>query len=97
MSQTSQEQEQATGASTDSHEHAVTVKVNNKPVVLPRRRVTGLAIKEAAIARGVQIELDFILTLEAHGHKLAETIDDDQTITVTEHSEFIANDGDDDS
>ncbi len=52
---------------------------------------------EAAIAQSVQIELDFILTLEAHGRKPAETIDDDQTITVTEHSEFIANDGDDDS
>jgi hypothetical protein len=81
------------------HEHhrPVTVKVNTKPVVLPRRRVTGLEIKEAAIAQGVEIELDFILTLEAHGHKPAETIDDGETITVTEHSEFIANGGDDDS
>jgi hypothetical protein len=98
MSQTSQQgQEQVTGTSADSNEREVTVNVNNKPVVLPRRRETGLEIKEAAIAQGVEIELDFILTLEAHGDKPAETIDDDETITVTKHSDFIANDGDDDS
>lgn len=81
-----------------SQEHGtVTVKVNNKPVVLPQHKVTGLEVKAAAIDQGVEIELDFILTLEAHGGQPAETIDDDQTITVTEHSEFSANDGDDDS
>jgi hypothetical protein len=95
MSQTSAEQAPGTSA-IDPHRE-VTVKVNNKLVVLPRHRVTGLEIKEAAIAQGVEIKLDFILTLEAHGGKPAETIDDDRTITVTRHSEFIANDGDDDS
>lgn len=75
----------------------VTVTVNNKPVVLARHRVTGLEIKQAAIAQEVQIELDFILTLEAHDGQPAKTIDDNETITVTEHSEFSANDGDDDS
>lgn len=89
MSQTSQAAEQERGT--------VTVTVNNKPVVLARHRVTGLEIKQAAIAQGVEIELDFILTLEARDGQPAETIDDDDTITVTEHSEFSANDGDDDS
>jgi hypothetical protein len=75
----------------------VTVKVNNQPVILSEHRVTGLEIKQAAIAQDVEIELDFILTLEAHDGQPAETIDDDDTITVTGHSEFSANDGDDDS
>jgi hypothetical protein len=37
------------------------------------------------------------LTLEAYDGQPAKTIDDDETITVTKHSEFSANDGDDDS
>lgn len=75
----------------------VTVKVNTKPVTLTSHRVTGRQIKEAAISQGVDIQLDFLLTLEAHGGQPARTVDDDETITVTKHSEFSANDGDDDS
>ena len=75
----------------------VVVRVNRKPVSLPSHRVTGLAVKQAAIAQGVEIELDFLLTLEAFGGKPARTIADDETITVTKHSEFTANDVDDDS
>jgi hypothetical protein len=81
----------------EQHRETVTVTVNNKPVILPRHRVNGLEIKEAAIAQGVQIELDFILTLEAHDGEPARTIDDDQFVTVTRKSVFTANDGDDDS
>ncbi len=81
----------------DERRSTVTVTVNNKRVVLPSHRVTGLEIKEAAIDQGVEIQLDFILTLEAHDGQPARTIDDDDTITVTEHSVFTANDGDDDS
>ena len=76
---------------------AVTVTVNTKPVVLGAHRVTGLEIKTSAIAEGVEIEEDFQLTEEAHGGHPAQVIDDDQTITVTEHSVFTANDVDDDS
>jgi Multiubiquitin len=75
----------------------VTVTVNNKPVVLEKHRVTGLEVKEAAIKQGVEIKLDFILTLEAHDGHPAETIADDKTVTVTKHSVFTANDGDEDS
>jgi hypothetical protein len=59
--------------------------------------VTGLQIKEAAIAQGVEIELDFHLVLEAHDGHPARRIGDNETITVTKHSVFTANDGDDDS
>lgn len=75
----------------------VAVTVNNKRVALPGHRVTGLEVKQAAIAQGVEIELDFILTLEARDGVPARTVDDNDTITVTDHAEFTANDGDDDS
>jgi hypothetical protein len=75
----------------------VTVTVNRKPVALSSHRVTGLEIKETAIAEGVEIELDFLLTLEAFEGQPARVIADDEVITVTKHSTFRANDGDDDS
>jgi pterin-4a-carbinolamine dehydratase len=79
------------------HHHHVTVKVNRKSVKLESHRVTGLEIKDAAIAQGVEIQTDFQLTEEAHGGHPARIIGDDQKITVTDHSEFTANDVDDDS
>lgn len=92
MSQTS------TSEDRDHDKHgSVTVTVNTKSVTLEKHRVTGLEVKQAAIAQGVQIEEDFHLVLEAtHGHPARE-VDNDETITVTEKSEFTANDGDDDS
>jgi hypothetical protein len=84
-------------ATVAEHAEKVTVTLNNKAVTLPRHRVTGLEIKEAAIHQGVEIKLDFQLMEEAHdGHKARE-IEDYQEITVTKHSVFTANDGDDDS
>jgi len=95
------EQEQVAVADDEAgnreHHERVTVTVNNKPVTLPSHRVTGLGIKEAAIAQGVELKLDFLLTEEAHEGHPARTIDDDETITVTKHSVFTANDNDDDS
>ena len=80
------------------HRHEqITVTVNNKAVVLGSHRVTGLEIKEAAIAQGVDIQLDFHLVLEAHGGQPARRVGNDERITVTRDSVFSANDGDDDS
>jgi hypothetical protein len=93
-SQTSQEKAQEKGKGKGNE---VTVKVNTKPVVLPDHRVKGLQVKEAAIDQGVEIQLDFLLTLEAHEGQPARTIADDEVVTVTKHSEFTANDADDDS
>lgn len=76
---------------------SVTVTVNRKPVTLPSHRVNGLEIKRAAIAQGVEIEEDFLLTEEARAGHEARVIADDKTITVTKHSVFTANDVDDDS
>jgi hypothetical protein len=85
------------GATAEAHHERVTVTVNTKPVVLGSHHATGLEIKEAAIAQGVDIKLDFHLVLEARDGHPARRIDDDETITVTKHSVFSANDGDDDS
>ncbi len=75
----------------------VVVHVNTKPVELPSHKVTGLEIKQAAIAQGVEIQLDFLLTEEAHGEHPARTIADDKKIEVSKKSEFTANSEDDDS
>jgi Multiubiquitin len=72
----------------------VTVQVNERPVMMPRHRATGLEIKTAAIAQGVPIELDFILVEElAHGR--TKVIGDDDPVHLDAHSRFLANDGDD--
>lgn len=72
----------------------VTVHVNERPVVIPGHRATGLEIKTAAIAQGVPIEADFILVEElAHGR--TKVIGDDDPVHLGHHSRFLANDGDD--
>lgn len=75
----------------------VTVQVNRHEVVLGDHRVTGIEIKRAAIVQGVNIQEDFLLTLEPQEGKPARIVGDDETITVTHKSVFTANDGDDDS
>jgi hypothetical protein len=88
--------ETSTSPAQEAH-GTVVVTVNTKPVTLSSHRVTGLEVKQAAIAQGVEIQEDFLLTLEAHEGKPVQTIKDDDTITVNKHSVFTANDGDDDS
>jgi hypothetical protein len=77
--------------------HPVTVTVNTKAVELPARHVTGLEIKEAAIAQGVEIKLDFELTWEAHDGEPDQNVTDAQKITVNKHSVFSAVDNEEDS
>lgn len=76
--------------------HQVTVMVNNKPVVVTGPRVTGLQIKEAAIAQGVQIELDFLLSEELPSGE-TRIVGDNDVVTVNKHSTFTAVAGDDNS
>jgi hypothetical protein len=76
--------------------HEVTVEVNGKPVEVAKN-LTGLQVKEAAIGQGVEIQLDFILVLEAEHHQEPREIADDEEITVDKHSRFTANDGDENS
>lgn len=78
------------------HEHVVTVHVNERPVHLPGHEVTGLEVKQAAIAQGVPIQLDFILVEELE-HGRTRVIGDADPVHVTHHTRFLANDGDDNS
>lgn len=45
----------------------VPVTVNRRPVELPDRKVTGLEVKEAAVAQGVAIDVGFQLSVRDKG------------------------------
>lgn len=72
------------------------VTVNGQFVVLTSRKVTGLQIKEAAIAAGVRILLDFVLS-EVRPSGEQKIISDDREVTVKSGDEFWAIPGDDNS
>lgn len=60
------------------HPHPVEVTVNERPVTLSDQTATGLEIKQAAIAQGVPIQLDFVLQQELPNgqHKVIGDHDD---------------------
>jgi hypothetical protein len=74
----------------------VKIFVNNSPVNVRHREVTGLKIKEAAIAQGVDIELDFQLWRLEGPHKRVQ-ITDDETTQIHDEERFAANAPDDNS
>jgi hypothetical protein len=76
--------------------HEVVVTVNEKPVTVTGPKVTGLQIKEAAIAQGVQIGLDFQLSEELANDR-TRIVGDAERITVNKKSRFDAVAGDDNS
>lgn len=79
----------------DPH-HEVQITVNKNPVVIDGPRVTGLQIKEAAIAQGVNIQLSFQLTEEL-GNRQRRVVGDSDVVTVHKGSKFFAVAGDDNS
>lgn len=78
------------------HSHSVIVHVNNKPVEVPAPKATGRQIKEAAIAAGQPIQLDFVLSLELPNGR-SEIIGDTDEVTVNPQSRFLAIAPDDNS
>jgi len=76
-------------------QHEVPVTVNRRPVTLHGVRHTGRSIKVAAIAQGVPIKPDFLLSRK--DGKTFTPVDDDEHIRVRPHDEFRALDGDDNS
>lgn len=80
---------------TDRRPTRVDVTVNTHPVVLTQRKMTGLAIKQAAIAQGTAIEEGFQLSVK-RGHRYV-VVGDDDTIPVHDHQEFLAVAPDDNS
>lgn len=71
------------------------VTVNRRPVTLHGAAQTGLAIKETAIAQGVPIKIDFLLSRK-DGPKF-KPVGDTENIRVRNDDVFRANDGDDNS
>lgn len=78
------------------HTHPVEVTVNERSVKLPDRTATGLEIKQAAIAQGVPIQLDFVLQQELPNgqHKV---IGDQDVVKLHPHDRFTAIADDDNS
>src|SRR5258708_39590243 len=67
------------GGGDHGHDQKITIFVNEKPVTLDDAEQSGMSIKQAAIAQGVQIQPDFVLSIERGGGK-TELIGDDQPV-----------------
>lgn len=76
--------------------HLVDIVVNKKPVRIEGPKATGLQIKEAAIAQGVQIQVSFQLSEKLGDHK-TKVIGDGDTVTLHEGAVFVAVADDDNS
>jgi hypothetical protein len=82
-------------SNTELHPHAVSITVNKKSVTLPSAETTGLAIKEAAIAQGVNIQVSFKLYLIKDHEQIP--VPNDERLKVHEHEHFRAVAPDDNS
>ena len=79
-----------------SHERTITVTVNDESVVLDNRKQTGAEIKNAAVASGVPIQLDFVLSQVLPNGK-QKIVPDDKEINIKDGDAFWAIPGDDNS
>lgn len=77
-------------------QHAVDIVVNKQRVRVEGHEETGLQIKEAAIAQGVQIQISFQLSEVIGDHK-TKVIDNSDTVSVHEGAVFVAIADDDNS
>lgn len=76
--------------------HVVTVHVNDQPVEIEGPKARGKEIKQAAIAQGVKIEANFVLSQElSNGRR--KVVGDDDEVTVNTQSRFVAVAPDDNS
>jgi hypothetical protein len=76
--------------------HLFTVTVNRLPVSIAGPKTNGLAVKEAAIAQGVPIQRDFILSLELPNGNTRLVRDTDE-VSLNENMKFVAVANDDNS
>jgi hypothetical protein len=79
-----------------SHPIDIKITVNERPVAMHQHEANGLQIKEAAIAQGVNIKADFVLSEEL-GERRSRVIGDNQTIPLHDGQKFIAVAPDDNS
>lgn len=80
----------------DNEREPFPIKVNNKSVTITGHEHTGLEIKQSAIAAGVKIQLDFVLSQE-FSHNRSRIIGDEQRIRVERGACFEAIPNDDHS
>lgn len=66
----------------------LTIKVNKNPVKVQKRKLTGLEIKQAAIAQGVNIQESFVLYPLNKDGDLGPAIPDGKTVTLHDCDEF---------
>jgi len=78
------------------HAPALTVTINNQPVVFLERKATGSEIKATAIAQGVQIQSDFVL-FEVKDDGVLKQIGDAETVQLHPNQRFRAVGPDDNS
>jgi hypothetical protein len=71
----------------DERGHQITFTVNKKPVTIVGPRHIGVEIKEAAIATGQPVELDFILS-ERQPNGRYQNVGDQDRVIVSKHSVF---------
>lgn len=83
-----------TGPSKPTFEKPFEISVNRKPVWIDESIVTGLQIKEAAIAQGVVIGLDFQLAAVDNNGK-HRIIGDTDKVDVQDDKTFFATADDD--
>lgn len=76
---------------------SLTIKVNDNPVRMAKRKATVLEIKQAAIAQGVNIQLDFVLfKMDAEGNN-GPALSDDKVLKLSDCDEFRCVSQDDNS
>jgi len=83
------EPQQTVGMTSSDDKTTIDIEVNNKPVVLHQREVTGQEIKVAAIQQGVAIEPDFLLYI-VRDHGQLEPVNDNEQVTAHDHERFRA-------
>lgn len=76
--------------------HTVVFEVNGKPVEMEGPRVTASEIKTAAIAQGVAIQMDFVLS-EERPDGGSTILGDGDVVTINKNSKFLAVAPDDNS
>jgi hypothetical protein len=68
----------------------VTLTVNGSDVTVPDHKVTGAAIKQAAIDAGLPIAGDFVLYVREGKSAQYEPVGDNETVTVHDGETFRA-------
>jgi len=71
----------------------IEIIVNGKPVNVPDSDVTGLEIKQAAIAQGLNIQLDFLVFRDlSNGQQVAVKDDEPLKVHHKERFDILCND-----